>query len=543
MGKPLQIFCCYANKDRRYLLTLKKHLMPLQRKGQITIQADIDISPGENWEEKINHHLNTAPILILLISADFLASEYCYSKEMMRAIERHERREACVIPVILRPTHWNITPLGKLKALPTNAEPVTSKIWHTQDEAFFDVTTGIEKVINAFITHISSLEICNDQYQKVCDLEKQLLKVDINLQYMKDNYLLENMQSTREQFRELRLQVRSVLHALANIAQKQGIFYQEATDDFQDKKTSMQPLEEILQRRAIQLNRPFRLAVTGEFNAGKSTFINALLDREILSVSWKPTTATKTVLSYGDPECFRVRYRGELEHASEIHESINLREDLAKFTSDPTAGDDKARLKGEVKSLATQIKEVEVWCKADFLNKHEIEIIDTPGLGAVFSVHEDIVYNLVPDVDAIMFLFSTDPGIGLDDVIFMHYARKYVKHIFFIMSKCDYLKSLTERKECALFNQKTIQIRVGIPEEEMGPVYTISSREKIEGLGLTEFPKVIGDLEKILVDHLIDLIGFTLTQTRYTRNFLNERIQHLNHPYNDMEEPLESPME
>src|SRR5450759_4588000 len=154
MEQPLQIFCCYAREDQLFLLTLKKHLMPLQREGRIIMQADIDISPGEDWEQRISHHLNTAQIIILLISADFIASEYCYSKEMKRAIERHERGEACVIPIILRPTRWTKTVVGKLQVLPTNAEPVTSRNWHTQDEAFFDVAKGIEKVVDGFITDL-----------------------------------------------------------------------------------------------------------------------------------------------------------------------------------------------------------------------------------------------------------------------------------------------------------------------------------------------------------------------------------------------------
>src|SRR5450631_103615 len=110
MEKPLQVFCCYAREDQQYLLTLKKHLSPIQREGLIVVQADIDISPGEEWEQKISHYLNTAQIILLLISPDFMNSDYCYSQEMKRAMERHERGEARVIPVILRPILWQKTP-------------------------------------------------------------------------------------------------------------------------------------------------------------------------------------------------------------------------------------------------------------------------------------------------------------------------------------------------------------------------------------------------------------------------------------------------
>src|SRR5579862_3398989 len=101
MEKPLQVFCCYARTDQSYLLELKKRLLPLQRDGLIAIDADINISPGEDWEQRIHYSLNTAHIILLLISADFIASEYCHSKEMIRALERHNSGGAWVIPIIL----------------------------------------------------------------------------------------------------------------------------------------------------------------------------------------------------------------------------------------------------------------------------------------------------------------------------------------------------------------------------------------------------------------------------------------------------------
>ena len=69
---PHQLFCCYAREDQVYLLELKKHLAPLQREGRIEVQADIDVSPGSEWEQEIDRHLDEATIILLLISADFL---------------------------------------------------------------------------------------------------------------------------------------------------------------------------------------------------------------------------------------------------------------------------------------------------------------------------------------------------------------------------------------------------------------------------------------------------------------------------------------
>ena len=103
------------------------------------------ISAGTNWAEEIDTHLQTSQIILLLVSPDFLYSEYCYSKEMMQAIDRHKNGQARVIPVILRPVLWEGAPFGELQALPKDAKPIT--IWKTLDEAFNNVAKGILRVV------------------------------------------------------------------------------------------------------------------------------------------------------------------------------------------------------------------------------------------------------------------------------------------------------------------------------------------------------------------------------------------------------------
>jgi tetratricopeptide (TPR) repeat protein len=146
MPSTLDIFCCYARADGELLNKLTTHLMPLQRLGLITIWHDTHIEAGREWEEEINKHLNTAQIILLLISPDFMASEYCYSKEMHRAMQRHEQKDACVIPVLLRPTYWKGAPFEKLQMLPDSAKAVT--VWLNEDEAFYNVTERISSVVN-----------------------------------------------------------------------------------------------------------------------------------------------------------------------------------------------------------------------------------------------------------------------------------------------------------------------------------------------------------------------------------------------------------
>src|SRR5215470_9381349 len=95
---PISIFFCYAREDEALLNKLKTHLRPLQRQSLIDVWYDRDISAGAEWEQEISEHLNTAQIILLLVSPDFMDSDYCYSIEMKRAVERHQRGEACVIP-------------------------------------------------------------------------------------------------------------------------------------------------------------------------------------------------------------------------------------------------------------------------------------------------------------------------------------------------------------------------------------------------------------------------------------------------------------
>ena len=98
MAAPLEVFCCYAREDQEMLEHLKKHLMPLQRSGQITIWIDTNLNAGAEWEKELHQHLESADIILLLISPDFMTSDYCYSTEMKRALERHDQGSAVVIP-------------------------------------------------------------------------------------------------------------------------------------------------------------------------------------------------------------------------------------------------------------------------------------------------------------------------------------------------------------------------------------------------------------------------------------------------------------
>lgn len=156
MASAIEIFFCYAREDEELLKGLEKQLHALKLQGIIDVWHDRQISAGSDWEREIDNHLNSAHIILLLVSPDFMMSSYCYSKEMVRAMERHERGEAYVIPVILRPVYWQGAPFGKLQALPTDAKAVASRHWYNLDEAFYDVAQGIYAAVQKLTPNLAA---------------------------------------------------------------------------------------------------------------------------------------------------------------------------------------------------------------------------------------------------------------------------------------------------------------------------------------------------------------------------------------------------
>ncbi|NIR52486.1 TIR domain-containing protein, partial [candidate division KSB1 bacterium] len=145
----IRLFYSYSHKDEAYSEDLEEHLSLLKRMGLIQTWHDRRISAGQEWQNAIDESLDAANVILFLVSAAFLASDYCYDKEMKAALEKHEKGEARVIPIIIRPVDWSGAPFSKLQALPKDAKPVTS--WTNRDEAWADVARGIRKAIEEMI--------------------------------------------------------------------------------------------------------------------------------------------------------------------------------------------------------------------------------------------------------------------------------------------------------------------------------------------------------------------------------------------------------
>ncbi|WP_160145684.1 toll/interleukin-1 receptor domain-containing protein [Dictyobacter aurantiacus] len=146
----IEIFISYAHEDEKLLKKIEKQLKILKHHGDVITWHDRKINAGLEWKQEIDFHLKSANIILLLISTDFMASDYCYSVELEQALARHHNGDCRVIPVILRPTIWKNEKFSKLQALPANGKPVTN--WSNKDKAFVDIAEGIQKVISELKT-------------------------------------------------------------------------------------------------------------------------------------------------------------------------------------------------------------------------------------------------------------------------------------------------------------------------------------------------------------------------------------------------------
>jgi hypothetical protein len=137
------VFFSYSHADEDLRDQLEKQLSTLKRQGVIETWHDRRIGAGNEIDRAISERIETDDLILLLVSPDFIASDYCYDREMRRAMERHESGDAIVIPVILRPCDWHGTPFGKLLAVPTDGKPVTQ--WPDRDQAFLEVAKSVRE--------------------------------------------------------------------------------------------------------------------------------------------------------------------------------------------------------------------------------------------------------------------------------------------------------------------------------------------------------------------------------------------------------------
>lgn len=143
--KPIEVFISYSKHDLPLLEQLISHLSNLIREQQINIWYDRQMTAGEEWSDEINERLNSAGMVFLLISRDFLSSKYCFDVELPHIIKRQEKGETVVVPILLSACEWEKAAFSQYQLLPSTRIPVAS--WPNMDEAFRDVVIGIRKAV------------------------------------------------------------------------------------------------------------------------------------------------------------------------------------------------------------------------------------------------------------------------------------------------------------------------------------------------------------------------------------------------------------
>jgi len=144
MSQP-KIFISYSHKDEVHKDELQSWLKSLQYSFEINVWEDRQIQIGDDWSEEISKAMETAEFIILLISKDFLASDFIQDVEVKRAFERHKKGEAVVMPVIIRPCYWQQKPISDVQVVPKDGKPVTT--FDDSDEAWLEVLQKIKKRI------------------------------------------------------------------------------------------------------------------------------------------------------------------------------------------------------------------------------------------------------------------------------------------------------------------------------------------------------------------------------------------------------------
>ena len=176
---PAKIFYCYSHKDEELRDRLEVHLKMLERQNLIKSWHDRKIVSGKNWANEISKKLEDSDIVLLLLSSDFLASDYCYEIEMKKAIEMHKSNNIKIVPIILRVCDWKNSPFSEFQGLPIDMTPVLSQEWHTIDEAFHNITEGLKELIQELFDYTTD-SIDSSQKTQVL-VETKLVDVELTI--------------------------------------------------------------------------------------------------------------------------------------------------------------------------------------------------------------------------------------------------------------------------------------------------------------------------------------------------------------------------
>lgn len=207
----------------------------------------------------------------------------------------------------------------------------------------------------------------------------------------------------------------------------------------------------------LRQNR-FHLVILGAFKRGKSTLINALLGEAVLPTAVVPLTSVVTILGYGEKLDIEVLFQnGQRRRITQP--------ELAEYITE----------KGNPRNQK-HVREVEISYPSEYL-RDGVRIIDTPGVGSVYSHNTEVAYNYLPQVDAAVFVVTVDPPLSAAEHDFLRDIREYVHKLFFVLNKIDYVEE-AERREALDFTSQVLQADL---VAEQVKIFPMSAKLALEG--------------------------------------------------------------
>jgi len=225
----LNIFFAYSREDSALRERLDKHLSGLKRRNYINTWFDGQIEAGAEWEKEIDFALSKADIILLLISADFIASDYCFDVEMKKAISRHEKGDAVIIPIILHPCDWSDLPFSKIQGLPQNGQAITSENWKSPEFALSEIAKSIKDTVeNLRQTKNKHLRAINEVLNEK-DYELRITLEQVEELKLEEEILQESIEKLNKENKKIQKEIVDVKSELSDL----NLLKQENQNDFQ----------------------------------------------------------------------------------------------------------------------------------------------------------------------------------------------------------------------------------------------------------------------------------------------------------------------
>lgn len=275
----------------------------------------------------------------------------------------------------------------------------------------------------------------------------------------------------------------------------------------------------------------FNLAVLGQFKRGKSTFLNALLGKEILPTSVVPLTAVPIFIRSDSSLSLKIRFKetSDIKEYSSENEQY-IMDVLSEFVAEENNPKNR---KG--------VSEAEVLFTAEILSKGVV-LIDTPGIGSTFRHNTEATLNFLPQCDAALFLVSSDPPMTEVEVEFLKHLKEKVSRIFFILNKVDYLDE-EEKQKAVSFFRRVLKEQAGYLSEP--DVFSVSARQGLKARQSGDISLWQKSGMEAVREHLVDFCLAEKTAVIHeavshkVMNILNDIIMRIRLAITSLEMPLE----